>query len=98
MIPLSDIQRTSVRGTALCLEISAADSVGMCFKGNQDKAELLAIKLLFIEKPKMETQKILPLTCYLADTRSMHSKYIIYPSQILYVACQLHKIKMTENG
>jgi len=36
--------------------------VGMCFKGNQGKAESFAIKLLFIEKPTMETNEILPLT------------------------------------
>lgn len=35
---------------------------------------------------------------YLADIRSTHFKYIIYRSQILYVAYQLHKIKMTEDG
>lgn len=62
MIPLSDIQRTSVRGTALCLAVSAADPDCMCFKGNQSRAEFFSIKLLFIKGSKMETHEILPLT------------------------------------
>lgn len=58
MIPLSDIQRTSVRGTALCLAVSAADPDSPCFEGNQGKNEYLCIKILFNEGVKMETHKI----------------------------------------
>lgn len=58
MIPLSDIQRTSVRGIALCLAVSAADPDSMCFERNQGKTESLSIKLLFNEVAKMGTHKI----------------------------------------
>lgn len=69
MIPLSDIQRTSVRGTALCLAVSAADPDGMCFEGNQGKTESLSLSnFCSMKEQRWKTTKL--TNTYLASIRN----------------------------
>lgn len=71
MIPLSDIQRTSVRGTALCLAVSAADLDGVCLEGKQGKTESLSLPNFYSMKDQRGKHTKLTNT-YLAAIRNTH--------------------------
>jgi len=71
MMPLSDIQHTSVRGTALCLAVSADDPDGMCFEGNQGKTKYLSLSnLCSMKEQGWKTTKL--TNTYLAGIKNMH--------------------------
>lgn len=92
MIPLSDIQRTSVRGTALCLAVSAADPDGTCFEGSQGKTEYLSLaNFCLMKEQRWKPTKF--TNTYLVGINNIHYMFFIYPSKILYFACCLCKIE-----
>lgn len=92
MIPLSDIQRTSVRGTALCLAVSAADLDGVCLQGKQGKPESLSLSYFYSMKEQIGKHTKFTTT-YLAGSRNTHCMFLKNPSQILYLAYHLHKVE-----